>query len=255
LIGSTQEWLPLDALADPRIVEAAKPIVEQWSLRWFGREAYGVGKAMVQRSSGSAHLSKAEWRSFDGAAFVDWSDEKGMSLARMALDAPAGLNDHGSVDKKLMTRLAEDMVEDLSQALQKAWKLPGLGRVHPFSVRGGLKLQLAEGKGAPSFWIAVPAEELVPFCKSLIATPRAFKTIDCSFEDAFDSEKLSYAVYLGTAPISAGDLCALAEGDILVLDTALSDPVPFISQKSGRTIGKANVSGEEGKLQLLATVD
>jgi hypothetical protein len=249
------EWLPFDALADPRIMQAVEACVEQWSIRWFGHAVYRPVKQVLRPPSERRAVSTAQWRVFGSSFFFDVAESQVSDIARLALDAPDGDVALQPADKALMTRFGDMILQDLATAMRQAWQLAPFECTHPFAGPGGLNIQIAGSGNVPPLSVGVPIPALVPFRKSLIQSLLPVEELAGPLEDYFEAESMAFSVILGESPISLAGLTTLAVGDILVLDAALLQPVPCISRLSGRKIGAATLSNAGETIQLFATFD
>ena len=254
---SVRDWLPIAACADDSVCRALSDVVSSWSSRWFAGAGYAMSPPVVRGLKSPFGASKPEWHSI-GAAFIDWNMADGIALARRSLDAPRPHPVTLDTDTVLLRTFADEILDDLGAAIQHKLNFKGDSEAlqlatSPLAQSGGLDVHLDDSGNGPRLRIAIPAAHIVPFRKALIGSARTHVANPVRFSETVADANLHFMAVLGDAHISAADLTALAIGDVLVLNSSLSDPITLLSRDGKTHLLVAHVSQSNQCLLLSAS--
>jgi Type III flagellar switch regulator (C-ring) FliN C-term len=253
------EWLPLSSCGDARVMAKIGEAVEQWSARWFVHGQYRASKPVLRMRGYRTAQTDIIWMACDDSVAVAWSTDGGLSIARQSLDATKAKMDMQIADKALLATYAKATGCDLIETLMKALNLPFASNAEitpisdPFLGSGGIEIDFDRDFTMAQLRVAIPAAMIAPLRKTFIGSPIRPTSDAMPMTDALAAESLVFTAALGAARLPISEVRALGVGDILVLDTRLTDAIPFCSEKSQRTIGNAVVSQGDGRVRLVVS--
>jgi hypothetical protein len=251
---ASEAWLPFSVLTDPVVKSSFDTSIAQWSADWFGvREI----KLLDVRENAAKSTKNLEMTCFGSGVFLDWNAKVGISLARHALDAPAG--SLTVADEKLLLLFADRIAHDLSARIAAVLKPDAINNVSsgsiadPFAAFGGLRLALGTTSGELEVSIGIPAHALVGLRKRTCAKFIPLPTPPVSILDAAGDALIRFRAHLGVAKMAAIELQNLAQGDIVILDQLVEQPFCLIAEPSQHPVCGVTLGNDNDQLVLTAT--
>ena len=247
-----REWLPLSTISDSRVKERVSAIAGRWAERWFAPGICAVSDCEVREQRRPPVGLDLAWRDFGHGVCLLWGEAKALEWARETINMPGDIS-LTVEDGALLTRLAENMAQELANDLGDALLLDAGGQKQPVA---GPWLEMTLVRTACKkipLRISVSACALVRFRKSLVASKPTDSLPGNTLEAAISGQTLSYEAVLGGARMKAAELCALAPGDVILLDRSLSEPVDIVSLGGGAIVGRAMLdqAGSDARLTIV----
>lgn len=250
------DWLPLRTIDDPRLVEAIKGAIDQWATRWFSTGPVR-GVTTKLRNSDVISANSPGWISRGHSLGFATDDDVLLSLAKHTLDVEKKVEIQPT-DQLLMLALGNEMIDDFSREIAGLLGISDLDQsgalIEPFRQGGGLEIEISLTCSAESFRMAIGRSSLVSLRKSLVRSARSRPPGKVDLKKLLENEAVPFTAILGSAEICLSDAKALGVGDIIVLDTALSDPFPVVSRASHGAICAAKLVRNAGHTQLISWV-
>lgn len=246
-----QEWRPwLPAAAHDRLTLAddIAGVVSVWSEQWWS-----IGQLRLDRppSADTQPAAGLSWRKVASGLAIGVQDRAFLTglLGEPVPEAPCT-----PADEKLLDALRDAAVGDLRQRMLKILQLnpaeafsPRTARDHevvrPFSGT----IVSAVGESVLGFSIA--ADAIVRLIKGDLPPLSVRPPLD-RLVSAVEVQRLSLAVSVGRCPISVRDLRGLAPGDVLILETAVDQPLPIIIDGAATRVASGHLSRSDSGLAL-----
>lgn len=241
------EWLPLQALASPKLQAALAGAVEDWSQRW--RPGEGVVLGSLRAAPRSADHPQGDpglgrellpgvvlGSGFPVQALVERALRKPAKAPLTALDRV--------VLAEVERRLVADLGETIGRALPAGRRAPvadpfeGGWIAAPLETPGGVRLgelQLAPGV-------------LVPLRKQVCAAPRPRPPLPGALLQATADRPVRLELRLGRSELSLDAMLDLAVGDLVLLDTPVDGALDLVLGPS--VAARAKMFAEDGRLSL-----
>jgi hypothetical protein len=217
-----REWLPYEAAANPRLAKAIAPIIAAWSERWFAVDGLRLGRIRPFRPGRAPpkldeHLSVAG--DFSYVAII-----AGGRLSSLALDPHAGDRASTATDVRVLRQFARKMAQDLAAFVEARLNTNGAASFasDDLETYGGATFVLTDAEGGEVLGLAIPITALVSPFKSTLGAARERAPL-ASIEQALCPTLVRIQIDLGEACLSMSDTRALAQGDVVVLNTTLDD--------------------------------
>lgn len=249
------DWLPVEALVDPRLAARLDELVPRWSERWFGSAnmckfaGFGRGK-----TSAKLPATATTWRPAESGISCGWSDQLGLKLGLAIVDAADSNRPRSSSDKALLSGLAWEALSDLTAMAARSLGIEA-GSQRPTTDCGhqiGWQTRNTL-KQIPELAFKVPASALVPARKALIGSSHSAALEGGKLSDMCADASLPVRAILGEARISWSECRNLEVGDVVVLNQTLDQPFTLLATRSGSEICQLSLAQEGGGLQLLVT--
>lgn len=251
------DWLPIEALVDPRLAARLDDEVGKWSERWLGSADICKFAAFVWGKAG-AELPKLanSWRLTEAGLSCAWSEPFGLKLGLAIVDASDRYRARSNSDKALLTSLAWEAVSDLAKSaatslgVKNASGTAMVGHVRQIGWQTRNTL-----KDLPELAFQMPASMLVPARKALIGSVLPPENVRERLSEACASTSLPVRAVLGKATIRWSECQNLESGDVVILDQSIENATTLLSAKSGSAICKLSIAEDDGRLKLLVADD
>jgi hypothetical protein len=236
---------------------AVESAIQQWSARWFVHHQYSMLRVSRRERGYRALKTDVAWMAWGNSVALAYSADDGIGIARQALDATRTKVDVRPRDKVLLQSLAEQIGRDLVAALMFTLKYPMPSTAEaapvtdPFFEGGGIEIDIVCDAAMSPMRIVIPFAMIVPLRKYCVGSTPLPAPEKFAITDALGTEPLAFSATLGSACLSISETQRLSIGDVIVLDTRLCDAIPFVSEKTRRTIGKAVVAQKDGRVELV----
>lgn len=241
------DWLPGDVILYDNVTQAIDSAISRWSSRWF------VGS--YARISERAHLPSLPhergvdegWRVFRSAIAVRAIPASLSRLMRQALGIGAEVPDLTPSDRLLLDALSQKILENLVEELTQAL-LPTARSI--FASEGGLSLSLTDPQGHDLLTVFLPADLLLSWLKSQLQPPVRGGTL-VPLRSSLTDVSVRLKALVGRMELSLSELSELAVGDVLVLDTALDQPLEIVSASTSQAMAKGHLSQTGDGLEIV----
>lgn len=249
------DWLPIDALTNPAITSVFGPVVNAWSKRWFGERPFELKRVSPQLAKSTLKPDKEVWRDFGNGIFINWAVKSQLALASQALHLAKAQHKYSAEDKHLMLSFAECISADLAQAIigivGQEVKQPE-NSAEQFECCGALELEICGVSELACINVGISVGALAGMRKSQCVRYIPDEIQTASILDILGPAKIAVAAKLGHASISVQDFRDLVEGDVIVLDRALSDPLEVCTEHSDLTLFVVTLKQDRDQLFLTA---
>jgi hypothetical protein len=234
----------------PWLPPAARGDVESALARWLGRWLEGwiaePCRLRVQpRTRGE--IRALQWRGAPGAMVGAGADAE----AQLGRDLCGGEGDVAhQPDRDILRPLATRLLDDLASSLQGLAE-PGNGRPLRDGVPDGELFTAAPEQGGWSIALALAPATVIALRKAVAAGGR--RAAVGSRQAAIAPQMARLGCQLGQTRLSAGDVAALAVGDVIVLDRRPGIPLPLTIEGHVCARGKVVITrSAEGAVMTIA---
>jgi flagellar motor switch/type III secretory pathway protein FliN len=251
-----RDWLPVNAITAPSFTAIFGPAIDVWAQRWFGGERLALRDAQLAGVKRSSKLAVGSCRHLTDDICVSWNEDAQAALAQLALDVRHDMPKLTADDQKLIdsfvTRIFHDLAGELSKLIGSDAALRADETVTPFTTEAGVDLHIASSDDQVAFILAIAAPALFRLRKSQCSRYIPDKLAPSPVINILGSAPVAFRAKLGKADMSALDLHDMAEGDVVVLNRAVAEPLELVSELSGRLLFKARLEQQAGELALIA---
>lgn len=257
MTSAATKWLPLNAAMNDEVRKRLDTAVCAWSSAWFGKTSVRLSKLEKGRRGHNSIDGGAGWQRYRSRLAISVSKRAVYQLLDLALDANLNQILLTETDRLLLDAFAEELLGDLTTRVEAALEIEGEDQRPPRSVidaigqPGGLIANLTDNQGSPLLAIAVPLEAIMPLYMATFPPARRASEPLQRLSAAVAPESLSLEVNLGQADLSMSELKGLAPGDVLVLDTLLSDSAAVCLPGGGAVAARAKLIETAGELALV----
>lgn len=246
------EWLPVEALVDPRLKARLDEAVLRWGERWLGAagmfEIAGFGH---RKPITKLPTTPIDWRATETGISCVWTEQLALKFGLVIVDSKDRNRLRSKSDKTLLAGLAWEALLDLTDLFAKSLRLETGS--HQFSAdyerQIGWRVNSIT-KLLPELEFKVPASALVPARKALIGSNTAVYAAEDRLSDLCANTSLPIQAVLGAANMSWSECRDLEAGDVVILDQLLEMPFPLTALKSGSEVCKVSLSQDESRLRL-----
>ncbi len=222
---SWQTWLPATVTGPGRVESVLAEVATAWSGKWFA----DVPAECAERSLATVADWDFRWRVSDRGIAFGTGNEGEAGLAALMLDACGELGQPTARDTRVIEQLASACLEDLGGRLARI-----------FDLGGDLRWRIQSGAGAT---LARPrlfeiSAEVVSSLVFILVEPGLIATLVKAtlgrtppltslqpIDAALERQPVRIAGLLGQCELTLADLSGLVEGDVLVLDRRLDEPL------------------------------
>lgn len=220
-MSEAQAWLPSMALVDGKLTEAVGATLARWHGKWISQP--GLLTVKLQTPGRKSQQPEEGWRTSCGSLAASMDRELalrlGASLLALRRPPPSAI----AADKRLLQAVAGDAVRDLlgmlavrfraASATEYADQLP----IAPFHLRFAVR-----GSRGPLFHLVVAAGAAATARKAVASPRRPLAPLN-SRPAVADAICIKASARIGTCRVTASDLDSLLPGDVLVLDSRISE--------------------------------
>jgi flagellar motor switch/type III secretory pathway protein FliN len=222
-------WLPSSALDSPAIDEALRASVREWSAKWFARGGLRPSGPFARGNIAKLLHDKVVWRAVPDGLAVGAAERATGALAAAMLDADFSGTNLLPKDRQLIERLAGECLEDLRIRLARLFGLPEKlewqESVDPPRMSGEVwTCRFGLNDREPLVWLAVDRARVVMLRRSRLRRSSDGVRLR-PMAEALAKQPLALSARLGRCEITLSDLTALSEGDVIVLDRRLDEPL------------------------------
>ena len=250
------DWLPWQALDDPRVAGDIKGAVSRWSGRWFkAAPVYEFGLSARERVAALPEARK--WLSRGHGLGFDLDGDLILHLACQALNAPNNGEINPS-DHPLLMAVGHDMVDDLSLELaallgieSSIWSSFG-APIEFGAQKAWLECEIAFTNG--KLRIAIPQSVAVQMRKDKIGSAAKSPPHAVSLRALLSEERIAFTAILGSAEIALSDVRSLSVGDVVILDNGPGEGIEIVSGDGSKAIGTAKLVAGSAGTQLIMSV-
>jgi flagellar motor switch/type III secretory pathway protein FliN len=251
------EWLPLNALSDPRIATKLNEVLLSWTAQWFANEpTWSLGKIELAAQAQKDQPQIGRWDTLGSGLFFRATANEIATLGCHLVDAAQPAPVCSAEDNELLTLLATEALISLAEAIANALHIhaPTDRAQGQFSDTDCLILNIEFVASAPlKLQLALPTFLVVNYRKSLIAAineplPKTAELLS----SVIANHSVRLRAPLGVARISIAALGELEKGDVIRLDTLLNGKFSLISARNGNAVCSAQLTQANGKLQIVA---
>ena len=246
------EWLPVEALVDPRLNARLDEAVSSWGERWLGSvSAFEITGFGLRKPIAKLPAIPVDWRATETGISCVWSEQLALKFGLVIVDSKDRNRPRSKSDKALLTGLAWEVLLDLTDLFAKTLRLEaGLhGLSADYEKQIGWRVNSIT-KLLPELEFKVPASALVPARKALIGSNTAIYAAEDRLSDLCANTSLPIQAVLGAANMSWSECRGLEAGDVVILDQLLGMPFPLTAQKSRSEVCKVSLSQHEDQLRL-----
>lgn len=250
MTDSARDWVPESALVAPSVLSEIDAVVAAWSRQWFAHRAFERIRPAASRSVGKAVANQTDWRSFAPGIAIGWSIGVANGLACNALALGGLVLKTSEADDRLMRHYADRIVRELAQALAKLFGVAVGPSDKVADPADGIEFQLVSAGKWPGLSLKIAKEALAGLCKRRCAAFRPPPAAKIPLAEALAALSVDVEASLGHAQISARELQTIAPGDIIILETAATDPVLLQSTLTHAVLKELKLAREGDELQL-----
>ena len=253
MIQSFKPWLPATALHAEQLEERLGQAVDEWSRKWFARRPARLKEAPPKdRSSGRAARAAAVWQTLDEGLAFGVAADASSRIAAGLLDLAPEEKLAAPGDEAIVERMAEACLDDLRTRLCRllglaetvAWRRDPAGGPQA----GDHVWEIEAGGQPPLVWLGAGPELLVRLAKMTVAV--APETPDLRpLREGLARQPIRLCAFLGSCELTLSQVASLAPGDVLVLDSAVGEPLDLCIQPGDRS-GRCTVEQDRDQLQL-----
>ncbi len=207
-MSDPRAWLP-EGIAPPATLHAELAArIDGWARRWFARRPPAIRSPVRGAPAG------LRWRVADGV-MIGTADDAMVTLGAHMLDVPA--DDRSETERQLLAEVAEPCLDELRTLIADR------GEWHPTASVPAWSATI--GDGHPIVAIGWSAERFAALVRQTL--PKAAAAPFGSPSAALATLPVSVGAAAGRVTMSVADLAALAPGDVVLLGTKLTDPLPI----------------------------
>lgn len=246
-------WLPQAALRDGAVGRLLGARIGQWSAKWIA--GGGIDLLDERTLEGAAPGCDAiAWQGPGEGVALGLPGPAPAGLAGLALDADLSGARLEGLDRQLVERLAEAMLDDLRRDLAGLFEMvpAATWRALPAAPAWVGALRYAFGPASRKFvlHLALAADRLARLRKSAIGAAPAAVALQ-PVAAGLAGQPIGLSARVGGCALSLAELGGLAAGDVLILDRAAGEPLDLVvdgAVKRGRcTLDQA---GDRLSLQI-----
>lgn len=246
------EWLPVEALIDPRLKARLDEAVLRWGERWLGvAGTFEIADFGHRKPTAKLPATTVDWRNTETGISCVWTEQLALKFGLVIVDSKDRNRLRSKSDKTLLAGLAWEALLDLTDLFAKSLRLETGS--HQFSAdyerQIGWRVNSIT-KLLPELEFKVPASALVPARKALIGSNTAVYAAEDRLSDLCANTSLPIQAVLGAANMSWSECRDLEAGDVVILDQLLEMPFPLTALKSGSEVCKVSLSQDESRLRL-----
>ncbi|AHE55643.1 flagellar motor switch protein FliM [Sphingomonas sanxanigenens] len=220
MTAAVRSWLPFEPDDRPVVRDTMHQAIEDWSARWVATGRWQLAWPGRQARAVAAAPGHAR-RTKNGIDVVPSARHAG-EIAAAALMLPGGWEFGGSNADALVAAFEDRVIGDLAETLERVVA----GDVPAAADRDGLvTINITDAKsGSALIQLSFPRVLLIELARTGMAPPRRRSRLE-PIGQAVAPERVAIAVTLGVARLQIGEFANLVEGDVLVLDRAVTEPV------------------------------
>lgn len=224
-----RSWLPAAALQTGAVEALLADVVRGWSRDWLARRSLALSGRLARTDGGVPSGDEAHWFALGEAIALSAPESARLVLARALLDAADGDTPATDDDRRLVDNLVGTALDDLRGRLSslgggegERWSELSAGERPRLDDRWEVAISL--GVGVPLLRLAMSNDALVAVIKGTL--PRPEKAGPTSPPAAgLRGHVVEVSARVGHARVSLAELAELGAGDVIVLDSGLTDPV------------------------------
>ena len=247
------EWLPVEALVDPRLNARLDEAVSSWGERWLGSvSAFEITGFGLRKPIAKLPAIPVDWRATETGISCVWTEQLALKFGLVIVDSKDRNRPRSKSDKALLTGLAWEALLDLTDLFAKSLRLETGS--HGFSADGERQIGWrvhSKTKLLPELEFKVSASTLVRARKALIGSNTAVYVAEDRLSDLCANTSLPIQAVLGAANMSWLECRDLEAGDIVILDQRLEMPFPLTALKSDSEVCRVSLSQHEERLRLV----
>ena len=241
---TVSEWLPIGHLTSTAVTNLVGRVVSDWSEAWFSESQ--IKLSLLRPADGQA--SRKDW-SPCGPCRLGVTRSGRLKLALLALDASSEPQPMTDADLQIIEGVQAALVKDLGDRLARLLEVKSS----------------AENEGQPgsddliaTLWAENIEICQLSFCRNLIAAlarrqappRRIHDEAPVSRIEALGPNRVALEAHFGSVELSLAEIRNLAVGDVLVLDTALNDPIALLLKPQGTAIVAGRLTQLDDHLAL-----
>jgi len=252
-----RKWLPLTVVEQGGLRDVAREVLDGWSRAWFADAAFGVARLKAKAGAAPAVEADAPWRFGGHAVALSCSRRAALRLQELALGIRLGDVTRSGPDQAVLAAFERKLLDDLCLRLEAVLGVaadhpsPGAD-ADPFDGVGGAIVEVSDAGGAAFFKLAVPFDVALGACQPAGAAASGLRPRLASLVEALGPTPVTLDAFLGSAEVAFAELRTLAPGDVLMLDTALSQPAQLALAQSNVPVARARLVDLDGRMGLVA---
>ena len=253
-------WLPEGALSGGRVERMLDALFGQWSDKWLAGSSLHALAGLA--SSGAIELAQhgdAEWHYSDHGVAVSLPETGRTALAEMMLEVAIDGASMTVADRQVVERLVAGSIDDLCARLGQMLKLPGesrwrTGRAGALHWDEARVWDFGIDDREPLIRLFIEDHLLVGMVKASLPPVQAAAPLK-SVVTGLADQPVSVSALLGRCQLSLSELADVSEGDVLVLDRALGEPLELALDGQVKVHGcTVEQEGEQLCLKLLTPI-
>jgi flagellar motor switch/type III secretory pathway protein FliN len=252
-----REWLPFGVVTDDAVRRVVEDAITRWHERWFVGPYASVSEMQA--------VCEAPWGGGGGDdGWYVYCSVVAIRARRQSLsgmvDKVLGLGGDGQTmndaDRYIVKGLEKKIVESLAIDVEQAFGLTGTLKAASetrdgLAENGGLLVVLKDSAGRDILALGIPTETTLPVIKAQLGPPSARQERLYPLADALASAVVTVEAIVGRVELTLMDLNHLSVGDVLVLDSAVDEPVDIASAGSHRIFARAKLSQVQDGIALV----
>lgn len=247
MILNYQKWLPHNAILDGKLEKIFQDVEERWAAKWFSGSTNFSAQLVSELGDEYIYETASIWKNEIEDISVAIKASSIPVLAQNLLNQDFSLANICDADELLFESLSKECMKDFQSALCKEFLLDS----EFVSVNHGDVQLVAED--ADYFLMITDStnslEIMVTFTKGfLTAARKASLGPDTSLhvlgeiEDAISKHIISLGARVGTSTINLLDIENLTNGDVIVLNNDITEPIDM-------TVNKTVIAGMKCRVQ------
>lgn len=224
-MADARPWLPAHALSEESLVRLIREDVVTWTQRWLG----DARAPSIRTSKIDAPLKIPEscicfaTATDDILAAIEPLNAAKLATALLGAPLPARLN---AADARFIDHLVSATLRELSQSIARSVDAPTQATTTARRcVEQCFRFAIASTNGA-AFDVYID-QSLITSARRRAAPPKRAPRPLGARHDALDRQTIRVGAKLGSSKVTLTELYELSQGDVLVLDTGVDDPVPM----------------------------
>lgn len=256
-MDEVRDWLPRDALGHEVVREMLEQAVAGWTERWFVGAYASIAAARVVAADPRGANDEG-WRVYRHSVGIRVTRPALARMVEKALDlAGPPPSPPSEADTYLLAGLERKILQDLTEAIEQAFGLPGdlspdpRKIADPFAGAGGLAVSLADPAGRDILTLGLPAAAAWTRLKTRLAPPRRRTERFEPLARPLGAVDVGIEAVIGGVELTLAELNDLAAGDVLILDRRLDQPVDVAGVASGAIVAIATLTSLDDGIALV----